>query len=108
MKKSVSVYCKQHNPVFAFGFTLRVLLCQGVTVLVAAAHGEPSALVMVVGFPYQAVAQVSVLDFRDQRDPAVSSGLPHMVDMLEFDIGASAEFDLFKILGIVELLEQVL
>jgi hypothetical protein len=49
-KKEMSVYGEHHDAVFPIGFTLRIVTGHGVTVFIAAADGEPSAVVMIIGF----------------------------------------------------------
>ena len=49
-KKEMSVYCEHHDTILTIGFTLRNLARHGVTVLITGSHGEPSAVVMIIGF----------------------------------------------------------
>ena len=107
MKKLVSVNGKQHNAVFAVGFTLQVGLGQGVTVFLTAAYGKPSAIVMIVCFPNQAVAQIGILDLGDQCNLSVPAFVPHLVSVQQLDIRAAAEFNLDEAVRVIKLLKQM-
>ncbi len=56
MKKFLLVYGKEHHAVL----TVQVVLFQGVLILLAAADGEPSAFVTVIGFPNDPVAHIRI------------------------------------------------
>ena len=107
MKKVMSVYSEHNNTVFAVGFTRCVVLCESVTVFVATSHSEPSAVVMIIGFPDQSVAQVGVPHLRGENHLAVPVCIVKLRLVFEFDVRASAELHFGKALGVVELLEQI-
>ena len=66
-KKIVSVFGDHHNAVLPIGFMLRDLAAHGVTVLIAAAGGKPTAIVMIVRFPHRVVTPARFAHLRGKR-----------------------------------------
>ena len=91
MKKSLLVYCKDHDPIFA----IHIVCIQREAELIASADRIPSTVIGIICFPDQPVAQIRILHLGLQYDLIA---VLHGTVIFQFNVRTAVEFNLFVII----------